>query len=123
MSNRLPPFARRRLAALRGVPQLAGLPERKLEALLPQVDEVWLTSGSRLAAADRPCNAFLIVVEGKLRACRSASSRTLQAGDSVGWDAMWQRGPNGESLVTESDVRLLVMGHGQFRAVKSVANP
>jgi hypothetical protein len=34
---------------------------------------------------------------------------------------MWDRSLNEESVVAESDVRLLVIGHAQFRAFKAVA--
>jgi hypothetical protein len=39
----------------------------------------------------------------------------------VGWRAMWERGPNEATVVVESEARLLVMGHAQFRAVKAEA--
>jgi hypothetical protein len=34
---------------------------------------------------------------------------------------MWERGPNEATVVVESEARLLVMGHAQFRAVKAEA--
>jgi hypothetical protein len=36
---------------------------------------------------------------------------------------MWERLVNDATVVAESDARLLVMGHAQFRAVKAVAAP
>jgi CRP-like cAMP-binding protein len=47
----------------------------------------------------------------------------LTAGDSFGWDAMWEREPNSATVVVEADARLLVMSHAQFRAVKAIADP
>jgi len=34
---------------------------------------------------------------------------------------MWERSVNDLTLVAETDTRLLVMGHEQFRAVKGIA--
>ncbi|MDQ6772999.1 MAG: hypothetical protein M3024_08425, partial [Candidatus Dormibacteraeota bacterium] len=47
----------------------------------------------------------------------------LGPGDSFGWEAMWVQGRSPASLFAESDARLLVMGHAQFRAVKALAAP
>jgi CRP-like cAMP-binding protein len=111
-----------RLATLRATPELAGWPERSLQAILWQFDEVTLPAGRLIAAEGRPCNEYVVVLEGRL-AARSGSGdrRPLRAGDSFGWRAMWERGTNEACLTVESDARLLVMGHAQFRALKAEA--
>ena len=111
-----------RLATLRATPELAGWPERSLRTLLPQFDEVTLPAGRPIAFEGSPCSQFVVVLEGKL-AAESASGAThiLHAGDSTGWRAMWQRGLNDATVVVQSDARLLVMGHAQFRAIKAEA--
>jgi CRP-like cAMP-binding protein len=110
-----------RLWALRAVPELAGFSDSELASLLPYFDEVSLPAGRRLAFEGRVCSSYLIVLQGRLCA-RSASgeSSTLDAGDSFGWDAMWERGFNEATVVVGSDARVLVMGHAQFRAVKAL---
>ena len=107
---------------MRATSEFAGWPERSLRALLPQFDEVTLPARRRIAAEGRPCTQLVIVLEGVLSA-RSLScvKRILRAGDSSGWRAMWERGPNEETVTVESEARLLVMGHAQFRAVKAEA--
>jgi CRP-like cAMP-binding protein len=111
-----------RFAALRSIPELAGWPKRSLQAVLGQFDEVTLPAGRLVAVEGRPCGQFLVVLTGRLIA-RSASGdrRVLTVGDSSGWHAMWERGPNEATLTVESDARLLVMGHAQFRALKAEA--
>jgi len=88
------------------------------------VDEVVVPAGWRGAVEGRPCNEFLIVIEGRLRAVSARGGcQTLEPGDTWGWNAMWERVVNDATVVAESDARLLVMGHAQFRAVKAVAAP
>jgi len=111
-----------RLATLSATPELAGWSERSLQVLLPQFDEVTLPAGRLIAFEGSQCTEFVIVLEGALSArSRSGGPRLLRAGDSCGWRAMWQRGPNEATVVVESEARLLVMGHAQFRAVKAEA--
>jgi CRP-like cAMP-binding protein len=109
-----------RLATLRAIPELAGWPERSLRGLLPQFDEVTLPAGRLIALEGDPCTQLVIVLEGALSARSLAGdARLLRARDSSGWRAMWERGPNEATIVVESEARLLVMGHAQFRAVKA----
>jgi CRP-like cAMP-binding protein len=70
-----------------------------------------------LARAGQPISQLLIVLEGRLR----AGPLTLGPGDSYGWRAMRERLCNEVTVVAEAQTRLLVMGHAQFRAVKSLA--
>jgi hypothetical protein len=111
-----------RLATLRATPELAGWPERSLRAILWQFDEVTLPAGRLIAVEGRPCHEFLVVLEGRLAAdSGSGEKHVLRAGDSAGWRAMWEHGLNEASLAVESEARLLVMGHAQFRALKAEA--
>jgi CRP-like cAMP-binding protein len=113
-----------RLRALRATRQLSQCSDSQLRSLLPHVDEIAVRSGSRVAVEGRPCNQFLIVIEGWLRAVSARGAcQTLGSGDSWGWNAMWERSVSEATVVAESDTRLLVIGHAQFRAVKAVAAP
>jgi len=113
-----------RLRALRSTGELAQCSESELRSLLQCVDEIVVLTGWRGAVEGRPCNEFLIVIEGRLRAVSARGGcQTLEAGDTWGWNAMWERLVNDATVVAESDARLLVMGHAQFRAVKAVAAP
>lgn len=112
-----------RLQALRSTAELAHCSSSQLRSLLRYVDEVAVPAGIRVAVEGRPCRQFLIVTEGRLRTdSLHGQSHTLRAGDCWGWDAMWERSLNDATVVAESDARLLVMGHAQFRAAKAVAN-
>lgn len=109
-----------RFATLRSTRELAGWPDRSLRALSQQFDEVALPAGRLLALEGAQCTEFVIILEGGLRSGSiSGNSALLQAGDSIGWRAMWERGPNEATVVVESEARVLVMGHAQFRAIKA----
>jgi CRP-like cAMP-binding protein len=113
-----------RLETLRATRELAAYPDRQLRELLPYFDEVSVPAGIVVARESDQCSEFVVVIRGRLRATGPNSRpRTLAAGDTLGWAAMWEREPNSATVVVESDARLLVMSHAQFRAVKAVADP
>jgi CRP-like cAMP-binding protein len=113
-----------RLETLRATRELAAFPEWQRQRLLHHFDEVTLSAGSLVARQGERCSEFVVVMGGRLTATApGAKSRTLNAGDSFGWDAMWERESNSATVTVEADARLLVMSHSQFRAVKAVANP
>jgi len=105
-----------RFTTLRAVRELAACSDGDILSLLRQADEVQVPRGKLVAERGRPCAAFVVVVDGRLR----SDCRLLGPGDSCGWDEMWERLPNGATVVAESDTRLLVMSHEQFRAVKGL---
>ena len=108
-----------RFAALRAVRELADCSDRDIGSLLSSADEIRLSAGAEVAQAGRYCTEFVVVMEGTLRSKRGLNR--LGPGDSLGWTAMWIRSFNEATVVAESDVRLLVIGHAQFRAFKAVA--
>ena len=109
-----------RLGALRRLPDLAPYTDPELAGLLPYLDEVRVGAGVRLATWGQFADQWLLVLEGVLEACGAAGRRRLEAGDSAGWSAMWERGTNAETLVAASNARLLVMSRAQFRAVAAL---
>jgi CRP-like cAMP-binding protein len=113
-----------RLRALRSTRELTHCSDSQLRSLLQYVDEIVVLTGWRGAVEGRLCNEFLIVIEGRLQAVSAGRGcQTLGPGDSWGWNAMWERLVNDATVVAESDARLLVMGHAQFRAVKAAVAP
>jgi CRP-like cAMP-binding protein len=104
-------------AGLRAVRQLGACSDREIASLLRFTDEVSLRAGEVVAEKGRLCSEFVMVLDGALRTERSL----LGPGDSIGWAAMWERGSNPSRVVVESDARLLVMSHAQFRAVKGLS--
>lgn len=112
-----------RLETLRATRELAPYADR-LETLLPYFDEVSLPAGSVVARESDQCTAFVVVMRGRLKATGPhAETHTLTPGDTFGWAAMWEREQNSASVVVETDARLLVMSHAQFRAVKAIVDP
>lgn len=110
-----------RFAALRATRELAACSEQHLRSLLRYADEVAVPAGRLIAQQGRYCREFVVVVQGALAVGSNGSRRLLNPGDSYGWDSMWERSVNEATVVVESDARLLVMSHDQFRAVKAVA--
>lgn len=110
-----------RLDTLRSTAELAGCTPAELRSLLPYVDEVTVPAGTSIAARGETCNQFVIVAEGRLRANSPDDGwRSLGLGDTTGWTAMWEMAANDETVIAETEARLLVMGHAQFRAVKAI---
>ena len=113
------PTQRARFAALRAAVELATCSDAELWSLLTHADEVSLLAGDRVMEEGRYCSELVIVMEGKLR----ARSRLVGPGDTFGWNAMWERSTNPVAVTAETDARVLVMSHDQFRAVKALVGP
>jgi CRP-like cAMP-binding protein len=113
---------RDRLRILRMTKELDGCSDAQLTALLPFIDELVVPAGTRLAQEGRLCQQLLIVAAGELETCRQGRVRKLQPGDTFGWTAMYERGWHDATVTAASSAQLLVMGHGQFRAVKAVVS-
>jgi CRP-like cAMP-binding protein len=113
-----------RIEALRAAPELGSYSDRDLQGLLPYFDEVTLPAGTVVAREGERCSEFVVVLNGRLHTSAGCiPTRTLCAGDSLGWEAMWQRLPNDATAVVDADAQLLVMSHAQFRAIKAIAEP
>ena len=110
-----------RLADLRNSRDLAGCGDRELRGLLPYVDEVRLAPREVVAWQGEPCAQYVIVAEGLAEAVSGHGRRVLEAGDTAGWAAMWERSVNEATVRVLTGARLLVMSHAQFRAVRAIA--
>jgi CRP-like cAMP-binding protein len=108
-----------RFAALRAVRELAGCSDGEISSLMRYTDEVEVSAGAVVAEHAHLAATFVVVMEGSLR----AGSCLLRQGDSFGWNAMWERTANPATVVADSQARLLVMSHDQFRAVKGATRP
>jgi CRP-like cAMP-binding protein len=109
-----------RFAALRALGELADRSDNDIWSLLSSTDEIRLPAGARVAQAGRYCTELVVIMEGTLRAVSNGSANRLGPGDSLGWQAMWDRSLNEATVIAETDVSLLVIGHAQFRAFKAV---
>jgi CRP-like cAMP-binding protein len=111
-----------RLDTLRSTAELAECSTAELRSLLPYVDEVTVPPGTRIAVRGETSNQFVIVAEGRLRAGSPHYGwHTLLPGETAGWATMWEMAANDETVIADTEVRLLVMGHAQFRAIKAIA--
>ena len=108
-----------RFQALRVVRELAACSDGKISSLLSYTDEVEMSPGEVVAQGGQLCSAFVVVVQGTL----CAGLCELRPGESFGWEAMWERSVNPATVVADSEARLLVMSHDQFRAVKGARPP
>ena len=110
---------RQRFAALRALAELELGTDAEIWSLLTHADEVRLFAGDVVAQEGRYCNELVIVMEGTL----CSGPKLVGPGQAVGWTAMWERSTNPDTVTAETDARLLVMSHDQFRAVKALVGP
>jgi hypothetical protein len=111
---------RERLGVLRGVVELAAVPEVALRSLAPFFDEVCVPAGVVLAQEGRLGHEFFVVAAGEVDVCRRGRATGLRPGESFGWRAMRERGRHDATAVTMSPACLLVMSHAQFRAAEAL---
>jgi cyclic nucleotide-binding protein len=110
---------RERFAALRAVDELEPCTDSEIWSLLTHADEVRLFAGDGVAQEGRYCTELVVVIEGAL----CSGSHLVGPGMTVGWGEMWERSLNPATVTAETDARLLVMSHDQFRAVKALVGP
>jgi hypothetical protein len=110
---------RERFAALRAVAELEPCTDLEVWSLLAYADEVRVFAGDGVAQEGRLCDELVVVVQGAL----CSGSQLVGPGETVGWSEMWERATNPATVSAETDARLLVMSHGQFRAVKALVGP
>ena len=113
------PTQRERFAALRAVAELEPCTDSEIWSLLTHADEVRLFAGNGVAREGRYCDELIIVMEGAL----CSGTHLVGPGETIGWDEMWERSTNPTTVTAETDARLLVMSHDQFRAVKALVGP
>lgn len=113
---------RERLRILRMTKELEACGDAQLEALLPFFDEVIVHAGARLAQEGRLCHQLLILASGELETRSQGRLGKLKPGDTFGWTAMYEHGWNDATVTAATNAQLLVMGHGQFRAVKALVS-
>jgi hypothetical protein len=113
------PTQRERFAALRAVAELEPCTDSEIWSLLTHADEVRLFAGNGVAREGRYCDELVIVMEGAL----CSGTHLVGPGETIGWDEMWERTTNSATVTAETDARVLVMSHDQFRAVKALVGP
>jgi CRP-like cAMP-binding protein len=112
---------RDRLELLRRVEPLTSQSHSSLRSLLPFMDEVRVQAGALIAEEGHLCHELLIVVEGRLEACRQGVATAVGPGEALGWDAMRDRGRHDATVRAITPAHLLVMSHAQFRAAEGIS--
>ena len=110
---------RERFAALRAVAELSSCTDGAIWSLIAYADEVRVFAGDEVVHEGRYCTELVTVMQGTLW----SRSRLVGPAEILGWHEMWERLPNPSTVTAETDARLLVMSHDQFRAVKALVGP
>lgn len=109
-----------RLGMLSAVALFAGIPRARLRELTSWFDEIALEAGRVLMQKDRHQSAFYVLICGRVSIeDEHGQPETLGPGSWLGGQSMLDRVPAAARAVTRTPCRFLVMGHAQFRALKS----
>lgn len=103
---------------LRHVPLFAGCRRGQLEAIGQLADEVDVAAGTTLMKEGEFAGEFFVIVDGAVRVDKGGEAiRTLGPGEFLGEIALVDGGPRTATATTETDSRLLVVGHREFHSL------
>ena len=107
--------------ALSRVPLFSNLSKSELAFVAQRTDEVEVPAGKRLTTQGSPGDAFYILLSGQASVeVDGEPRRILKTGDFFGEISMLDRGLASATVTTETESRLMVMSHAQFRdAIKA----
>jgi CRP/FNR family cyclic AMP-dependent transcriptional regulator len=106
-----------RVARLRSVPLFGGCTDKDLTFIVSRVDEVDVPAGKTLCKTGESGGDFFIILEGKADVEASTGSGTLGPGDFFGEIALIDNGPRTATVRSTTPMKMLVLGHSQFRDV------
>jgi CRP/FNR family transcriptional regulator, cyclic AMP receptor protein len=106
-----------RIGRLRSVPLFAGCTEKELGFIATRVDEVDVPAGTTLTKMGESGGDFFIILDGKAEVDATSGKRTLGPGDFFGEIALVDNGPRTATVHSATPMRMLVLGHAQFRDV------
>src|SRR6516225_4729749 len=106
---------------LRRITLFESCSERELQLLATQADAVEASAGEVLTVEGKPPHTFYMLLEGVVGA-KTAGEADVKYGPGAAFDvlAMAERSPARATITAEGPVRMLVMGHAQFRAVAAL---
>lgn len=109
-----------KLLLVSSLPLFDGLRLSRLRELTCHLDEVGFTAGEVLMRSGAYQHTFYILIEGEVHVHDDRRGRyTLGRGQWFGEWSMLSRCPAAATAVAWTSGRALVMGHAQFRALKS----
>jgi len=96
----------------------SGCSGTELRKIRSSLDEVHVPAGKQLVKEGRIGQQFFIIVEGKAAVTRNGRKvATLGEGSHFGELAMLDRRPRSASVISETDMDLLVMSQRQFNSL------
>jgi CRP-like cAMP-binding protein len=106
-----------RVERLRSVPLFAGCSDKDLSFIASRVDEVDVAAGTTLCKKGESGGDFFIILEGKAEVDAADHRGVLGPGDFFGEIALIDNGPRTATVRSATPMRMLVLGHAQFRDV------
>jgi hypothetical protein len=106
-----------RVDRLRSVPLFSGCSDKDLSFIASRVDEVDVPAGKTLCKMGESGGDFFIILEGKADVDAERGGGALGPGDFFGEIALIDNGPRTATVRSATPMRMLVLGHAQFRDV------
>src|SRR5215213_760287 len=107
-----------KLELLKRVPLLEGLGRREIEEVGRLAEEIDVPAGRVLMREGDNGREFFVLVRGAVGIEREGQRlRTIENGDFFGEIALLAEGPRTATATTESDSKLLVLGHREFHSL------
>jgi CRP/FNR family transcriptional regulator, cyclic AMP receptor protein len=106
-----------RVDRLRSVPLFSACSDKDLSFIASRVDEVDVPAGKTLCKVGESGGDFFIILEGKAEVDADRGSGALGPGDFFGEIALIDNGPRTATVRSATPMRMLVLGHAQFRDV------
>ena len=104
-----------KLAVLRDVPGLSGLPPRELLSLASLFDEARLDEGDVLTREGETGRELFLIADGEVVvSLRGDDVATVGAGEFVGEMALFDRAPRSATVTALTPLHVLVAGAGSF---------
>jgi CRP/FNR family cyclic AMP-dependent transcriptional regulator len=111
-------MADEKLELLKRVPLLSGLGRREIEEVGRLAEEIDVGAGRVLMREGDTGREFFVVVDGSVGIDRGGTRiRTLGNGDFFGEIALLAEGPRTATATTDSEAKLLVLGHREFHSL------
>ena len=102
---------------MRKVPLFSSCTDKELSFIASRVDEVDVAAGTTLCKKGESGGDFFVILEGNAEVEAEGGKRTLGPGDFFGEIALIDNGPRTATVRSASPMRMLVLGHAQFRDV------
>jgi CRP-like cAMP-binding protein len=108
-----------KVQALKAAPLFEGLSRKELVQLARVCEDLEVKPGKVLCKEGQLGHEFFVIVDGKVQVTRKGRRiATLSGGDFLGEVALVTEMPRTATVTAETPVRLFVLTHREFRAVR-----